>query len=41
MKNKNYVHFSTLLKCHVWDYQKYIRIMLELREVYETRFQNF
>jgi hypothetical protein len=31
-KNKNFVHCLTLLKCNIRDSQKYVIIILELRE---------
>jgi hypothetical protein len=41
LKNNNFVHIPTLLRCNGRDSQKYVRIISELREEFDTRFQVF
>ncbi|GFG37021.1 hypothetical protein Cfor_05726 [Coptotermes formosanus] len=41
LKNNNFVHIPILLKCNGRDSQKYVRIISELREEFDTRFQVF
>jgi len=38
LKNGNYIHFPALLTCSIWNYQRYIRIVSELKGEFDTRF---
>jgi hypothetical protein len=41
LKNKIFVHFPTLLRSNGWDSKKYVRTISELREEFDTSFQDF
>jgi len=38
LKNGKYIHFPTLLTFSVWDCQRYVRTVLELKGEFDTRF---
>jgi len=38
LKNRNCMHFPTVLTCNVWDCQRYVRIVSELKGEFDTTF---